>query len=375
MANLQPGTPLQYRKKTLQAKLGAVAPGALTDPIQTIGLDIIPIEAETADVPQDRATLGHVPQVSLSVRTRMRFGVALAGSDTAATKTKWEDLTKACGLDTGAQAADGAAAAWADGSADALYDLVANGGTTWECIEARAANAGNAPTVANSGGDHFREYFPLPAGRKITPSASIDASSLLYLQGNLDGNQHRAKGSRGNVTMTVEAGSLPQIDFDFVGEFAKPTAVAIPTLDFDGWYQALPVSETNTPIARFGPLEVVLNRFQFDLGNDIQYLSDPNRTEGLIANRLPGGSVRFEMWNVSGATADYATNLWAAIEAQTTDRLRLRHGTAAGQRIEFYGPNVQLTEPTVVEAQGRYMIEASFRVLEDTDDDFVIRTF
>ena len=372
-----PTSSLLYRRKTLLAKIEAVAgtdpnPTAAANSIQTIGLDVIVQEAETVDIPRDRSELGHIPQAQLSLRSRARFGISIAGSGVAGTATKYVPLLKACGLAEAAAAADGAAVAWAAGAPIALYDTRTEGAKQYEAIQKHQSADANKPTSPD-GSQYWRARHELPARRELTPASAL---STLWLQTNLDGVKHEIGAARGTFTLTLESGSMPAFAFDFAGEYQKPEADAAPTLDHSGWEEPIPVSQENSPIARLGTLDVVVNSFVFDIANDLQFINDIGRSETVLANRLPGGRIRFEMFKPTdedGVT--YDSNLWGAIQALAKDRLRIRHGKTAGNIVEWYAPNVQLGEPTIVESQGRYMIEAGFRVLAAGGDDFVMRTF
>ncbi len=306
--------PLLERRKTLAAKIEttyATDPtiSTSTDGIQTVGLEIMPLDADYANRELDRAQLGAEPDLILARRMQINTQIESASSGTAGTAPAWGKLLRGCGF-------------------------------------AETINAGVSAV-----------YAPV--------SSSF---SSLWMEVNLDGNKHTAKGCRGNVGLSWQARALPRFDFQFTGLYQAFAAAALPTLTMTMWKAPLAINKANTATATLHSTTLQLESFSVDMQNQIEHRDIVNVEEVLLTDRNVRGSMTFEM--PAQGTKDWL----ASIIARTNGALQIVHGTAGGGIVQIDAPAVEISNPRYGESQGVLMLTVDFTCLPSSGNDEITIT-
>ena len=313
------------------------APTAAADAVETVGLEVTPLDADWLTLEQDRANLGARAQVAGARRARAKFGAYLAAAGTGDEAPAWGALLRGCGFAQAVTAGTGAGQRNTNALLQAYYG---------KC-----------------------DFSPVSA-----------AFESIWLDAFLDRNQHALRGARGTVSLRVDAGALPTLDFEFTGLFVDAeTAAARPALDLADWQAPRTVTFAATPTAQLHGEDVVLNKLTISCNNRIEHVDDPGAERVALIDRDVGGSCSIEMPLQS--TFDW----WARARDGTTGALRVVHGRdgaadadyGAGAIVEINAPKAQLVNPRVGESQGRHMLDFDLRLLPNAataNDELVITT-
>lgn len=324
---------LLARRRALLAAIEthyAADPGltAAANSIETVNLQVTPVDAEYAPLNQDRSSLGARAQVLTRSRVRAQFGVYLAGSGDGDTAPGYSPLLRACGFSETATA----------GAVQAQLDT-------------------NEKLILHNG---KVDYAPV--------SGSFESA---YLEAFFDRNEHAMRGARGTFEIAMNSGELPMLNFNIMGLWVDvATAGARPALDVDAFKAPRPVTFARTPTCQLHGATVVCNRLSITLNNDLQHIDDPGAERIVIVNREVTGTIAIELPLQS--TKDWFT----AARSITTGALKVVHGGKdgateaeydAGRLVEINAPKVQVTNPRIGESQGRHMVEMDLRFLPNTD--------
>ena len=303
-----------YAKKVIGAKTedtyGVKKTISQADLIRSKELTISPIEADEVDRNYD-GKLGAFHKTLANKRSSVSFSVDLSGSGTAGTAPQWGRLLLACGF---------------------RENITANTSVSYK-----------------------------PAG------ANFESVTMLF---NIDGNDHYMRGCRGTVTVDLNAGAIPMLNFNFIGVPEPVTATAQLSGTFSKWTDGLVMNKTNTPTATLGGVSLGVETLSLDVGNDVQFVDRVNMEEVLIRNRGVSGSINI-------ASTDIATKNWfAQIEGDTQMPLHIVHGVNAGNIVEVKAPKVQLTSPAYADNSGEVMNTFSLSLAPNAGNDeieFIVR--
>jgi hypothetical protein len=306
---------LKWRKTVILAKLETTygtdaAPTGAANAIQISEATVTPLAGDEVERGLLRPTLGADPSVPVNTHVTCDFTVEIAGSGAAGTAPAFGPLLRACAMA--------------------------------EVVDAGVSVAYN-------------------------PVSEDEESASLYF--NRDGNLFKLVGSRGNVTVEMNANNLPVFKFSFVGLWTQPASAALPTSDFSAFIPALPVNNANTPTFTLHGFSAVATAFTFNLGNTINHRDRMNSEEVKFSDRKMSGSVTFEEPLIS------AKNFYSLVKAATLDALQLVHGTNAGNIVTIDMPKVQLKTPSQSNEDGTVMMALTLTPTPDAGDDEITLTF
>lgn len=196
-------------------------------------------------------------------------------------------------------------------------------------------------------------------------SSDIDSCTIAVY---MDGVKHLMAGCRGNVSLTLGRGSLPTLNFTFMGSYAAPVDASPLTPNFSDFKTPLGANSLNTATVSLHGIDVCMESFSADMANQTTFRDLPGcDPKALITNRQPSGTMVFEMTNVS-------TYAWVeAARLHTVDDLQIVHGSGAGKIITIDAPAVSFNPPSFSDSDGVLMCSMPL-VFEPVsgDDEFTL---
>jgi len=334
---------LNATKKAIFAKTestyGTAISTAAVDAILVSNLEMQPFEGDQVDRNLVKPYFGASDILTANGRTRVSFGVELAGTGTAPTTNAavphYGSLLRACAMS---------------------QTLVANTAT------------GSDPSNAKV------EYRPVSEG-----------FSSVTIRCNYDGVLHTIRGCRGNVRLMCPVGQIPMLMFDFEGIYVSPTDSAyddyIAGVSYNGIATPLVFNSTNTVGFRFlsqssTEVDPCLQNLEVDIGNTVTYRELVGcGKQVLITNRRSTGSVTID------AVLMAKKNYFQAANDNETGVLRFTHGTTPGNRVAFLGYRASLTSASYTETDNVLQYNIPFVLLPDKggvttgDREFVLSVY
>lgn len=307
--------PRYTRNSAILAKIESAyaqdaAPSGAANAVLVSNLSVNPFNAE--NVPRDliRSYYGaseHLPGVAY-VELSFDVEIQSSGSMTAPTIPAWGALVRACGF----------------------------------------AETGTASVRV--------EYNPV--------SAAFEAATLYYYD---DGVLKKALGGRGSATLKLGVGERPVFSFRFIGLDGGDSAQTNPALTLTAWQKPLVVTDPNTGDILLGctynaatPALTAGTAYpsrgiEIDLGGALNHVPLLGGESCDITDREITGRLMLDL-----SAAQEVANM-TAVKAVTLQSLGLQHGTAAGYKMLFYAPAVQLINPRKEAFQGRRLIGYDLR--------------
>lgn len=301
--------PLIDRKTAILAKIettygtDAVPTGA-ANAILVGNVKLSPLEGGTVQRSNVQPYLGSRPAVQVNTSVKLGFAVELAGSGSAGTAPAYGALLRACGL----------------------------------------SETLTASTKA--------EYRPI--------STAFESVSIYFSK---DGQQHKLLGARGSVSLKFDAGTVPTMEFSFVGLYQAPTSQADPAVTLTAFQIPLPCSKANTPTFSLYSYAAALSVLGLDVGNNVVYRGLVGAESVQIADRNAKGKATIE------APALSAKDFFALAKAGTTGALQIVHGTVAGNIVQLDAAAVQATNPGYGAEDGIVMLDLDLGYLPVSGND------
>jgi hypothetical protein len=224
----------------------------------------------------------------------------------------------------------------------------------------------------------------ISAGNRVEYTPVSQSLESLRLKVNNDGVQYITKGNVGTATLTLEAGALPVIDWDFRGvkvahsevAFGTPSTMAAwkkPQVIRDENAGALLRSCTYTAGALATGSVYNLRSMKIDLGNTIDYSEELTNAEGwgqrqMITKREVTGEALFAV--TAAQEVAIRNDIANGVEAS----LGFKLGSVAGQKLVFFGRAVQLTTPQMETYNGMAYLRCGCRFLPSAtgNDEFIL---
>ena len=314
--------PLLMRTQVLYAKAEAsygVEPSPVlagTDAVLTSGLSITPLDGPTVSRDLNRSTLGNDRQLRTGSLVKVSFSVEVAGA--------------------------------APGSAPAYGALLS---------ACKLTGAQNSPNITY----------------KYTPN-SLTTDGSCYMAFQMGGQQHKISGARGNVSLAMDAGTIPKWNFEFTGLYSIPTTTTALVPNWSDYRTPVPVTNTNTTAFTVHTIASVMSKFSLNLNNQVIYRNVVGSESVLITDRAVGGSMTFE------APAITTKNWFDSARQAATGALSIIHGAGAspanGNVLTIASSYLQLVNPTYAEEDGIAMIQSDYVLIpSDTGNDEVTFTF
>lgn len=366
---------LLNRKRTILAKIEGTygtdpTPTGSANAILVRNLNITPMETDQASRDLIRAYLGNYENLPAAIHAMVEFEVEIAGKGTAGQAPNYGPLLRACGFaETLVASAESgtaqsgsasgivlrAAAALADDAVNgAIIRITGGTGAGQRRMISDYVGATDTATVSKAWDtppDNTSTYS-IDAGAYYRPVSDAFESVTIYV--NVDGVLHELNGARGSVSMELNVLGIPVYRFRFMGLFVTVADGAAPTCDYSGFQKPVTVNNDNTSgFSIHGYSSSGLQALSLDMANNVVFQSLVGAERVLITDRRPVGSCAIE------ATTVAAKDWWSLVLNATTDELTIKHGTAAGNIVEFDACAVQLTQPSYEDLDGVAMLRTN----------------
>lgn len=292
-------------------------PAGTTDALLVSGLSINPINAQNVDRDIIRAYLGASEQLLGTRYVELGLTVEFVGAGTVATAPAWGKLLRACGF---------------------------------------------AETLTAT----FRaDYTPVSTG--------FESLTIYWFD---DGVRHVATGCRGNVSIKMNVGGRPELQFRFLGVYSTPTAVANPSTTLTAWKTPQVVTDQNTGDLVFGGTHATgvapaitggtpypSQGIELDLGNAVNFTALLGGETVDITQRAASGKVTLDL------TAAQEVTFMGNVELATLTTIGLIHGTVANNKAMLWMPGVQLVNPQKADVNGKRMVSFDLRLTPVSGND------
>jgi hypothetical protein len=182
---------------------------------------------------------------------------------------------------------------------------------------------------------------------------SSEKTATIYVW--LDGTLVKLVSGMGTAKINLTAGDIGKVEFDFKGLYLTPEDVSQPT---NIPTAPLPpvVKASGLSIGGFSP---VAQSVSLDFGNDVKLRENLNAPDGYsfayIAGRNPTGSIDPD------AFSREAHDIWAKLEAGSTEPLDLTVGETAGNKIQITCPAIQYTGAEFGDRDGLLTMPLNFK--------------
>lgn len=151
-----------------------------------------------------------------------------------------------------------------------------------------------------------------------------DSVTIWYYQ---DTILHKVTGCRGTFKISLTAGEIAFIDFEFTGLYGGTiTDVTFPTLSSIS-YSAVPPVVFNTAAFTYNSVACVISKFEFDLGNNVTKRMSANAATGVAGYAITGRETKGSFDPEVLALA--SLNPWAIHAASTAYAIVCNVGTVA----------------------------------------------
>ncbi|WP_299001728.1 phage tail tube protein [uncultured Shewanella sp.] len=293
----------KFRKKALvfaketQYGMDAIDAGETATSVLGREMKIMPLAGENTALDYDNGVLGNSAEIATETYVTLEFGLDWAGSGEATTHAPYDNLLSAC---------------------------------------LRQSSTGSGQIERN-----------------IHDDSSDSVTFYFYL----DGALHALTGARGNVKVEAKAKSFPTISFTFTGLFVAITAAAIPATNFAAWQTPLKVGAANTACMLDGRAAKLIS-FEYDQGNEVQYIEYVGHEEVIISDYAPSGKIVLEAASLTDFDPFAANTKILEFE--------LTHGVA-GNTISFSCNELQLGRAEYGDQDGILTYEIPIRPIGNSD--------
>lgn len=375
---------LRWNKKLLLVQLETTvgtraAAWAASHAVLATAVEITPAQGETVNRELERAFYGGQPDVLVNARAQISFAVELASSGFAPTSAApnangsqdpgWGVLARACGMSVARAARPAEVSASKSDYASGSTVREAEGSSKdYRVYKANANNANGNAFGADKlfGGDDGTagsaarwDRVHNPAGSVYAPVSGSESSVSIAI--NVDGVQQELLGCRGTFTLTLGPGGIPRLAFTFTGKYADPAAVAaLVNPNTARFRKAVIPSNAKTPrLEVLGEAGWALSELSMDWGAEV--VQDERIGVAPVAeivNRNTTGQLTLDARAIATGT-----NLVKRAKEGDTGSFWLQHGTADGDIVEIFAPDIQLGSPTYQDRQGTFQIQTNFAAL------------
>lgn len=368
---------LLTRNRTVLAKSESVygtdpTPTGSANAMLVKNLNVSPLQAEKVSRDLIRPYFGNSEQLLATNFVTMDFEVEAVGSGVIGKAPAYDCLLRACAL---AKQIQTASISIVVASLVATVTHTAHGFETGDKVIIDGANESDLNgeqtiTVTNANTYTFSTTesdgsatgtIVAQTGVKYLPITSGLESVTLYY--NVSGVLHKVTGARGTVELSFSVKQIPVFKFSFTGLYNAPSDTAAPTVDFTSFKIPEIANTQNTPGFSLHGYSANLESVNFNLANEVSYVSLIGAEEVKIIDRKPAGTLVFEAPTI--AEKDFFS-----IAADTElGALQLQHGSRNGYKVQIDAPSVGLENPSYQDSNGVQMLSVPYTANPESGND------
>lgn len=207
------------------------------------------------------------------------------------------------------------------------------------------------------------EYWPV--------SESFESGAMRFFS---DGVMYVSRGARGTFDLMMSAYDVPKARFKFMGFDTRAfEQAALSTQDYSPWQRPFVLTDDNASEIRIGGVRdaagisggtLLTNRgVQISAGNTVSHLKLLGGEEIDITGRDVSGKMEVVL-----SAADEVA--WRTdINSNVLTSLGFQYGSADGERVVIWAPNVQRVDPQGVDYEGRLLLGTELRLLPTLGND------
>jgi hypothetical protein len=194
-------------------------------------------------------------------------------------------------------------------------------------------------------------------------STALETVTIYYYD---DGVVHKLTSVMGNCTLSAKVGNRPTLKFEFVGQDAG-MAVGSATPTLSAWKKPVAMTKANVTDISLGGAYAAgavtggspynSTGIELTLGNAVNFTPMLSAETVDVTDRQTTGSLELEL------TAAQEVTFMGNVKQNLTQSLAFTIGTATGNKILIYAPNVQLTKPKKVDLNGKRLIGYDLRFI------------
>lgn len=264
---------------------------------------ITPMAGESSELDYDDGRLGNSGEIVTELYVTVEFTVDFASSGDAAMSAPWGELMSACLRETQPD----------DDTTPTQHDYLIN-------------------------------------------DESEGSLTLYFYQ---SGVLHKMTGSRGSLSLNVQAKNFGGIKFSFSGLFAPVEAADLPTADFTPWQTPLKIGVENSAFTIDGESFKLIS-MDYDQANSVVYQEYVGHEEVLITDFKPTGTIVLEAPKLD------ESDPFAMAKAGSKHELVFTNGPI-GNQVEWSSPEVQFGRPTYADQDGTQTYSIPIIVIGNSD--------
>jgi hypothetical protein len=361
---------LLTRKRTVLAKIESVygtdpTPTGSANAMLVTNLNFNPVQASQVSRDLIRPYLGNSESLLAEKYVQVSFEVEMAGAGAAGSIPAYDCLLRACAMTKAVNTA-------------AITSLTQTGGVATAALTAHGYNVGDKVLISGASVSAYNGVqtitakttntfsFTVPGGTTTpdagTPvvntsvvyspvSSSFESVTIYY---NVDGVLHKMVGAMGNVELNLAVKNIPRFKFTFTGLYVSPADVVAPSVDYSAFQIPFVANTQNTPGFSLFSYSGNMESMALQIANDVQYIPLIGTESVKILDRKPAGTLVFEAPTIT------SKDFFSLVANQTKGAVQIKHGTVAGQMVQFDAPAALLGNPTYQDSNGVQMLSTPF---------------
>lgn len=192
-------------------------------------------------------------------------------------------------------------------------------------------------------------------GVSVTYTPVSDGFESITMDFFADQVRHVIAGARGTVSLALETGSIPRLEFEFMGLYAEPTDLELPAVTFGEQADPLVVNSQHTSNVDVFGYAACLQSFSLGASNEVVYRQLAGCARQVrLTDRKPEGEISIEAPTLA------QKNYFAQVSSQQLGNVGWTHGTNAGNIVSFSAPTCNLGGAGYGDSDGVMLLDMPF---------------
>lgn len=245
-------------------------------------------------------------------------------------------------------------------------------GAVWSTVQFDVViGGGGTPVGAEGGVPNYDAVLRAGAmARVINPALSIEYNIIdsgeesLSAVYQVDTARFALLGVRGDLEWIFEAGKAPRMRFVGLGLRVPMTDAPRIIDNLPVKPRPLPMTNSNTLVRLANSYDMRCRALNIKLGNKIEYINRSGQEEVILADRMSGGSISFELPSL--ATADFlGSNGFCTRATETTLYVLFGELSPSGTKTSWWMDQMQLLNPRMSGDKGTTMLTCDIHLVKN----------